>query len=95
MLTTEQIEAAKRRTNYGHPPNEVYHPHEDCIRLAYDWLDAKPKLKHINRRNGVWKYIIEAWAGRYISQSDVEVAAELHPEVFGVYPYFNVGGRRN
>jgi hypothetical protein len=32
--------------------------------------------------------------GHYISVSDVEVAAELHADVFGKYPYFNIGGRR-
>ena len=94
MLTRQQIEAAKRRTNYGHPANEVYHEHDDCIRLAYDWLDAQPKRKTVNYRKWVSKHEVETWAGRYISQSDVEVAAELHPAVVGRYPYFNVGSRR-
>ncbi len=94
MITQEQIAAAKLRTNYCHPANEIDHGSDDRIRLAYEWLDAQPKRSTINRRHGVWKHIIEAWAGTYISVSDVEVAAELHADVFGNYPYFNIGSRR-
>jgi hypothetical protein len=31
--------------------------------------------------------------GRYVSQSDVEVAAELHPAIKGEYPHFNISSR--
>ena len=39
------------------------------------------------------KHIIEAWGGRYVSTSDVEVAATLHPEIRGTYPHFNISAR--
>jgi hypothetical protein len=37
--------------------------------------------------------MIEKWGGRYVSQSDVEVAAELHSKIKGSYPYFNISAR--
>jgi hypothetical protein len=94
MLTAQQIEDAKRRTKYGHPAHEIDHGSDDRIRLAYNWLDAQPKRQTVNYRKWVSKHEIETWAGCYISQSDVEVAAEAHPDVVGKYPYFNIGSRR-
>lgn len=32
-------------------------------------------------------------AGRYISTTDVDVAAFLHPEIHGTYPHFNISAR--
>ena len=91
MLTEAQIEKAKR-ANPSHL--DRYHEHNDCIRLAYEWLDAQSKLR-APRRAGArpLKHIIEQWAGRYVSQSDVEVAAILHPGLSGTYPYFNISAR--
>lgn len=91
MLTTEQIDAAKKRTKYG--LKEQLHQHDDCIRIAYEWLDAQPKTKGVVQRARPLKHLIENWAGRYVSMSDVEVAAELHPDIIGEYPRFNISAR--
>jgi len=40
--------------------------------------------------NRLIKHLIEEWAGRYVSQSDVEAAAELRPKIRGKYPRFNI-----
>jgi len=88
-ITDEDIEIAKARTTYSQTP---YHDHPDCIRIAYEWLDAQKKIKKPNGRHLPLKHLIEKWANRYVSQSDVEVAAYLHPEVHGSYP-FNIGRR--
>ncbi|WP_456638531.1 hypothetical protein [Bradyrhizobium sp. USDA 10063] len=69
------------------------HEHDDCIRIAYEWLDAQTKTKGVMRDRRPLKHIIEDWGGRYVSQSDVEVAAELHPEIRGTYPHFNISAR--
>ena len=92
MLTADQIKHAKRRQRYAHP-TEVLHEHDDCIRLAYEWLDAQKTRRTPSRRFRPLKHIIEAWAGRYISQSDVEVAAAMHPRIRGSYPDFNLSTR--
>lgn len=92
-LTDQQIEDAKKHVRYtlsegGH------HEHPDTIRLAYEWLDAQRKLANPNkRRSSPLKHIIENWAGRYVSQTDVDVAAYLHPDINGEYPYFNISSR--
>lgn len=91
MLTAEEIAAAKSRTRYTNTEN--LHEHDDCIRIAYEWLDAQVKTKGKTKAARPLKHIIESWANRYVSQSDVEVAAELHPEIHGQYPYFNISAR--
>ncbi|KWV58328.1 hypothetical protein AS156_36010 [Bradyrhizobium macuxiense] len=91
MLTAQEISEAKTRIRYGN--REVLHEHDDCIRIAYEWLDAQTKIKGLMRQTLPIKHIIEKWGGRYVSQSDVEVAAELHPDVRGTYPHFNIGSR--
>jgi hypothetical protein len=92
MLTSQQIEAAKKRTQYKHKC-EIHHEHDDCIRIAYEWLDAQTTTKRPTRTARPLKHIIERWGGRYISQSDVEVAVELHPTIRGEYPFFNISSR--
>jgi hypothetical protein len=54
-----------------------------CAEDGEDCEKGIPALKHI----------IERWAGRYVSQSDVEVAAALHPGITGSYPNFNLSKR--
>ncbi len=93
MITNKQIEDAKKRVTYSHPPKDVVHEHDDCIRIAYDWLDAQVKRKTVNYRQGVSKHAIEQWGGRYVSVSDLEVAIELHSGVSGTYPHINVSSR--
>ncbi|OAJ46917.1 hypothetical protein [Pseudomonas marginalis] len=92
MLTDEQIEAAKRTTHYSstEPP---LHEHNDCIRFAYEWLDAQVKTKGKLKSPLQIKHLIERWAGRYVSTSDVDVAASLHPQVQGKYPYFTISSK--
>ena len=90
-ITKEQIEAAKKKTKYSlHDP---LHEHDDCIRIAYEWLDAQHKLKTKCRHPFPLKHLIEKWAGRYVSTSDVEVAATIHQHVKGEYPNYNISNR--
>ncbi|WP_025155096.1 hypothetical protein [Morganella morganii] len=44
MLTDKKIEQAKKTTRYS-SRNDILHEHNDCIRIAYEWLDAQKKLK--------------------------------------------------
>lgn len=92
MLTSAQIAAAKAGFRYRYP-NDILHEHDDCIRMAYEWLDAQNTIASSNKKFRPLKHIIEKWAGRYISQSDVEVAAAMHPRIRGSYPDFNLSAR--
>lgn len=91
-LTAERIERTKQIMSYSPKHGAPLHEHDDCIRIAYQWLDAQIKVKRIGGFEP-WKHIIEKWGERYVSQSDVEVAAEMHPDVAGVYPRFNISAR--
>jgi hypothetical protein len=91
MLSDDDIENAKRTVKYSH---EVpLHENKDCIRMAYEWLDAQTKTQTETKTTNPLKHFIEKWAGRYVSTSDVEVAAHMHPDVKGVYPHFNISAR--
>ena len=92
MLTAQQIAAAKRNCRYEHRA-DIFHEHDDCIRIAYEWLDAQNVRSTPNGKSRPLKHIIEKWAGRYVSQSDVEVAAAMHPRIRGKYPDFNLSAR--
>jgi hypothetical protein len=89
-LTDAQIREAIAvcRTSLPH-----FHEHLDCIRIAYEWLDAQCRTKGRIRSTLPIKHIIERWAGRYVSQTDVEVAAFMHPAICGKYPYFNISSQ--
>jgi hypothetical protein len=91
MLSENDIAQAKQRTNYKSEPKDILHENDDCIRMAYQWLDAQKITARPTRTTRPLKHIIEKWAGRYISTSDVQVAAELHPDIRGDYPHFNIG----
>ncbi len=91
MITDKEIEEAKKRTKYT--LDSQHHEHNDCIRIAYEWIDAQKKIKNKSNKATALKHVIEKWGGRYISTSDVCVAAELNPDVHGVYPYFNISSR--
>lgn len=93
MITDEQIEAAKKTTKYSLSGERPLHEHNDCIRFAYEWFDAQIKTKGVLRTPFQIKHLIERWAGRYVSTSDVEVAATLHPEIRGVYPFYNISSK--
>jgi hypothetical protein len=91
MLSDQSIENAKREYSTR---EQRLHEHNDCVRIAYEWLDAQKKLAAPNTRLlEPVKHIIEAWGGRYVSQSDVELAAYMHPDVTGRYPGFNISSR--
>lgn len=92
MLTDEQIEAAKKVTRYSTIEKPV-HEHPDCIRFAFEWLDAQVKTKGRSKTIYPVKHLIERWAGRYVSTHDVDVAAHLHPDIQGVYPLFNISSK--
>ena len=91
MLTKEQINKAKQETEYSNP--DPLHQKDDCIRMAYEWLDAQNITKNPLKRPYAMKHLVEQWAGRYVSQSDVEVAAHLHQQIFGDYPHYNISSK--
>lgn len=93
MLSDAEIDQGKRNTSYSLKREEPFHEHNDCIRIAYEWLDAQRKTKGISRKPRALKHIIEQWGGRYVSTSDVDVAATLHPDIDGTYPFFNISAR--
>lgn len=92
MITDAQIEAAKKATIYSSSEKPL-HEHNDCIRFAYEWLDAQVKTKGQSKTLFQIKHLIERWAGRYVSSHDVDVAAHLHPNVRGKYPYYNISSK--
>jgi hypothetical protein len=92
MLTDVQISAAKAAKPYRYTGTQL-HEHDDCVRIAYEWLDAQVKTKGVTQKTRPLKHIIENWAKRYVSRSDVEVAAHLHPDIRGRYPHFNISAR--
>ncbi len=89
MLTDIQIDTAKAKLSAP----AANHEHNDCIRIAYEWLDAQTKTKNPRDVAHPLKHLIENWAGRYVSESDVRVAASLHPKIAGEYPRFNISLR--
>jgi hypothetical protein len=90
MITDIQIEQAIRNIRKD---ADAYHEHNDCVRIAYQWLDAQVKIKNPCSRFYPVKHLIEKWAGRYVSTSDVKIAAYLHPDITGNYPTFNISSR--
>ena len=91
MITDDEIEEAKKHAAYT--LDSHHHEHNDCIRIAYEWLDARKKTKGITTKGNAIKHLIENWGGRYVSTSDVCVAAQLHPDIRGEYPLFNISAR--
>jgi hypothetical protein len=92
MLTDQQIEDAKLKVTYSLEEGG-HHEHPDCIRIAYEWLDAQIKTKGPNKSHRSIKHYVEGWGGRYVSRTDVDVAAFLHPEIKGTYPFFNISSK--
>ena len=90
MLTAKQIADAKRSFTYTHP--DPLHEHEDCVRIAYEWLSAQVQTMGITRKRFAIKHMIEKWGGRYVSQSDVELAAHIIG-LKGKYPLFNISSK--
>ena len=88
IITDEQIKDAKASTPYSLEPHHMND--DDSIRAAYNWLDAQPKLRGLTTKPLAIKHIIERWAGFYVSLTDVEVAAHMHPDIYGSYPVYNI-----
>jgi hypothetical protein len=86
LITAREIAEAKARTQYTN--RNPLHEDDDCIRMAYQWLDAQIRLKMPRKHHLALKHCVEHWAERYVSQSDVEVAAAMHG-LSGRYPYYN------
>lgn len=92
MLTDQMIQLGKSITNYG--SLGAHHEHNDCIRMAYEWLDAQLKNPPKKcQRSFQTKHLVEEWCGRYVSIADVLVAAKLHPDIKGDYPCFNISAK--
>lgn len=72
---------------------DVFHESDDSILIAWQWLDAQAKTSAPAKKTRPLKHIIENWGGRYLSQSDVEVAALMHPDIRGTYPHYNIESR--
>lgn len=70
------IDLAKKEIKYMYGEDEGFHQHNDCVRIAYEWLSAQKKTKSIK---GYYsrKHDIERWSGRYVSRHDVELAAHI------------------
>jgi len=102
-FTNEEIEQAKQqyinryRKLYwyylyiGNEP-DILHQHIDCIFIAAEFLAAQKQTKHPRYHRVPLKHIIERWAGRYVSEDDVSVAAILLG-LKGDYPDFNFSTR--
>jgi hypothetical protein len=99
-LSNAQIAAAvacsdsERRSGWRHPSLDSagFHEHPDCIRIAMQWFDAQPRKDRRMSESLPMKHMIEQWAGRYVSQHDVEVAARLLG-LNGRYPRFAISDR--
>ncbi|MCP3406218.1 hypothetical protein [Bradyrhizobium sp. CCGB01] len=91
MLTANEIADAKGRVRYQ--DSNVVHEHDDCVRIAYQWLDAQITTKSKLKRTHPLARFITVWGGRRIASADVEVAAELHHRIRGYYPHFNIRSR--
>ena len=90
-LTDEQINEAKKRV--PHPAGDPNRDSPDCVRIAYEWLDAQQTIGVTQKHGFALKHLIEKWGGRYVSQYDVEVAAYMHPSIKGKYPHYNISAR--
>lgn len=89
-ITDKEIEEAKKDFEYFH--KHVVHEHNDCIRICVEWFDAQKKTKR-PQYAAISRIGIRRWCGRYISLSDVEIAALLHPDIIGRYPKYNISIR--
>ena len=88
-LTDAMIDAARKAV----PVRDGITEHHDCVRIAYQWLDAQTPTRTPLRHIYPLKHLIEQWGGRYVSEYDVRVAAYLHPNVRGDYPAYTISSR--
>lgn len=69
-----------------------HHEHNDCVRIAGEWLDRQKWTSTLSRVQHPLKHIIEEWGKRYVSADDVQVAARMLG-LKGNYPFFNISSR--
>ena len=79
MLTSTSIALAKLFITYP-TPYDIYHEHDDCIRICHEWLSAQ-RLRKQNTGFGVRQVrnLIMQWGGSYVSKDDMLVAASMVP----------------
>jgi hypothetical protein len=72
--TDDQIAAAIQATR-----SSGLHEHPDCIRMAGEWLAAQTRTAKTTYGKGPrpLKHLVESWCKRYVSESDVVIAAQL------------------
>ena len=87
ILTHQKILDAKNALKLHKPQHE----HDDCIRMAYEWLDAQKAIK--TKRSDDWKHLVEYWCGRSITTDDLKIAAHLHPKIERDGDALNIGKR--
>ncbi len=93
-LTEKQIINAKKVTNFRWKP--PYHQHNDCIRIACEWLQAQIKLKNKTpqrQREVPIVQLIEDWGRRSVSIDDILVAAKIL-KLKGGYHSLNISLKR-
>lgn len=91
-LTNQKIAQTVAGFKYSNDV-DAFHEHYDCVRIAYQWFDAQNTRSNSTRHHHFRKELIKEWAGRYVSNADLEVAAFLHPRMAGAYPSFNLSKR--
>ncbi|MEH6533874.1 MAG: hypothetical protein V7735_21395 [Photobacterium frigidiphilum] len=70
-----------------------HHEHNDCVRIAYEWLDAQKRTVKPVKDYTTLKHCVELWGGRYVSTTDVILAAFMLG-LEGDYPCFNLSKRK-
>ena len=62
--------------------NQIFDSQNVKHLIAFQWLDAQIKTKHLRSYVIDIKHLVEDWAGFYISKSDVLAAARYHKYIF-------------
>lgn len=96
LPTDQEIEreiAKLKKTNAFRFVGGHWSESHDSVRISAAWLSAQKRIKN---PKSCWymplKHVIECWGGRYVSTSDVIVAASLLG-LKGNYPEFNISKR--
>jgi len=72
--------------------SEKYIADNDAVRMCVEWLDGQ-KLTRASNSVACEDYV-SLWAYKTIRRVDMEIAAYMHPRIYGIYPYYNVSKRR-
>jgi len=100
-LTDEKIAYAKSQVTMSINDKEHAHPENwtnDSIRIAHQWLSPQITLQKTNKKTTTYKlkHYIEQWAGAYIPEYSVKIAAyflkdiKLKTFANGTVHYFNI-----